>query len=107
MLRDGGAAEIHLRISAPPIMHPCHYGIDMSTREEMIAHGRSTAEIAAELRCDSLHYLSLAGVYEAVGATRATHCDACFTGEYPLAGSDEATGKYSLEEEQVLPLVEA
>jgi len=98
MLRDAGAAEIHMRISAPPIKHPCHYGIDMSTREEMIAHGRSTEEVAKELGCDSLHYLSLAGVYEAVGATRATHCDACFTGEYPLAGSDGAGGKYSLEE---------
>jgi amidophosphoribosyltransferase len=107
MLRDAGAAEIHMRISAPPIKHPCHYGIDMSTREEMIAHGRTTAEVAAELGCDSLHYLSLAGVYEAVGATRATHCDACFTGEYPLAGSDGAAGKYSLEDGQPLPLVGA
>ena len=67
MLRDAGAAEVHMRISAPPIKHPCHYGIDMSTREEMIAHGRTTEEVAAELGCDSLHYLSLAGVYEAVG----------------------------------------
>ena len=100
MLRDAGAAEIHMRISAPPIKHPCHYGIDMSTREEMIAHGRTTEEVAAELGCDSLHYLSLEGVYEAVGATRATHCDACFTGQYPLAGSDGAAGKYSLEEER-------
>ncbi len=111
MLRDAGAAEIHMRISAPPIKHPCHYGIDMSTREEMIAHGRSTEEVAAELGCDSLHYLSLAGVYEAVGATRATHCDACFSGEYPLVGSDGAKGKYSLEEGQLpvppLPLVRA
>ena len=111
MLRDAGAAEIHMRISAPPIKHPCHYGIDMSTREEMIAHGRTTEEVAVELGCDSLHYLSLEGVYEAVGATRATHCDACFTGEYPLAGSDDAAGKYSLEDghEQTptLPLVSA
>jgi amidophosphoribosyltransferase len=108
MLRDAGAAEIHMRISAPPIKHPCHYGIDMSTREEMIAHGRTTEEVAAELGCDSLHYLSLAGVYEAVGATRATHCDACFTGDYPLAGSEEAAGKHSLEEGQrPLPLVRA
>ena len=61
MLRDAGAAEIHLRISAPPIKHPCHYGIDMSTREEMIAHGRTVEEIAAELGADSLHYLSLRG----------------------------------------------
>jgi amidophosphoribosyltransferase len=87
MLRDAGAAEIHMRISAPPIKHPCHYGIDMSTREEMIAHGRTTDEVAAELG------------YEAVRASRATHCDACFTGEYPLAGSEGAGGKYSLEED--------
>jgi amidophosphoribosyltransferase len=98
MLRDAGAAEIHMRISAPPIKHPCHYGIDMSTREEMIAHGRTTEEIAAELGCDSLHYLSLAGVYEAVRGNRTTHCDACFTGDYPLAGSETAAGKYSLED---------
>jgi amidophosphoribosyltransferase len=111
MLRDAGAAEIHMRISAPPIKHPCHYGIDMSTREEMIAHERTTEEVAAELGCDSLHYLSLAGVYEAVRGTRATHCDACFSGEYPLAGSDGAGGKHSLEEgeagEPPLPLVRA
>ena len=105
MLRDAGAAEVHLRISAPPIKHPCHYGIDMSTREEMIAHGRSVAEVAAELGADSLHYLSLAGVYEAVGAPRAEHCDACFSGEYPLAGTETASGKFALEHE--LPLVRA
>jgi amidophosphoribosyltransferase len=112
MLRDSGAKEVHMRISAPPIKHPCHYGIDMSTREEMIAHGRTTQEVARELGCDSLHYLSMAGVYEAIGGTRETHCDACFTGEYPLQGSDGAAGKYSLEEEQAptgpaLPLVRA
>ncbi|MGH2880436.1 MAG: amidophosphoribosyltransferase [Solirubrobacteraceae bacterium] len=97
MLRDAGALEVHMRISAPPIKHPCHYGIDMSTREEMIAHERSVDEIAAELGCDSLAYISLEGVYEAVGGERATHCDACFTGEYPVKGSDGAQGKYALE----------
>ncbi|HEX3692865.1 MAG TPA: amidophosphoribosyltransferase [Solirubrobacteraceae bacterium] len=97
MLRDAGASEVHMRISAPPIKHPCHYGIDMSTREEMIAHERSVAEVAAELGCDSLAYISLAGVYEAVGGERASHCDACFTGEYPVKGSDGAQGKYALE----------
>ena len=103
MLRDAGAAEIHLRISAPPIKHPCHYGIDMSTREEMIAHGRTVDEVAAELGADSLHYLSLEGVYEAVGGSREAHCDACFSGDYPLAGTEDALGKYALE----LPLVRA
>jgi amidophosphoribosyltransferase len=97
MLRDAGASEVHMRISAPPIKHPCHYGIDMSTREEMIAHERTVDEVAEELGCDSLAYLSLEGVYEAIGATRATHCDACFTGEYPVKGSDGAQGKYALE----------
>jgi amidophosphoribosyltransferase len=103
MLRDAGAAEIHLRISAPPIQHPCHYGIDMSSREEMIAHGRTVEEIADELNADSLHYLSLDGVYEAVGVSRDSHCDACFSGSYPLAGTEDANGKYALE----LPLIRA
>jgi amidophosphoribosyltransferase len=69
----------------------------MSTREEMIAHGRSVDGVAAELGADSLHYLSLEGVYEAVGGTRETHCDACFSGEYPLAGTEDANGKFALE----------
>ena len=98
MLRDAGALEVHLRISAPPIRHPCHYGIDMSTRQEMIAHDRSVPEVARELGADSLAYLSLEGLYEAIGSGRDTHCDACFTGEYPLERSDGARGKYALEE---------
>jgi amidophosphoribosyltransferase len=106
MLRDAGAAEIHMRITAPPIRHPCHYGVDMSTREEMVAHGRTVEAIGRELKCDSLAYLSLDGVYEAIRSTRETHCDACFTGEYPLAGTDgAANGKFALESE--LPLVRA
>ena len=104
MLRDAGAAEIHMRISAPPIRHPCHYGVDMSTTQEMVAHGRSEEEIAAELGCDSLRYLSLEGVYEAIRSTRATHCDACFSGEYPLERTQSANGKYALEE---LPVVKS
>jgi amidophosphoribosyltransferase len=98
MLRDAGASEVHLRISAPPIRHPCHYGIDMSTRQEMIAHDRTVAEVARELGADSLAYLSLEGLYEAIGSTRDTHCDACFTGEYPLERTEDARGKYALEE---------
>jgi amidophosphoribosyltransferase len=106
MLREAGAAEVHMRISAPPIRHPCHYGIDMSTREEMVAHDRSVEEIARELDCDSLAYLSLKSVYEAIRSDRSTHCDACFTGEYPLDGTDgRASGKFALERE--LPLVRA
>ena len=104
MLRDAGAAEIHMRISAPPIRHPCHYGVDMSTTQEMVAHGRTEEEIAAELGCDSLRYLSLEGVYEAIRSTRETHCDACFSGDYPLERTESANGKYALEE---LPVVKS
>ncbi|MEA2456536.1 MAG: amidophosphoribosyltransferase, partial [Thermoleophilaceae bacterium] len=102
MLRGAGAGEIHMRISAPPIRHPCHYGIDMSTTQEMVAHGRTEAEIAAELGCDSLAYLSLDGVYEAIRSTKETHCDACFSGNYPLARTDGANGKFALEELAVI-----
>jgi amidophosphoribosyltransferase len=97
MLRNAGASEVHLRISAPPIRNPCHYGVDMSTREEMIAHNRSIEEIADELEADSLAYLSIAGVYEAIGGDPSEHCDACFTGNYPLGDPDEANGKFALE----------
>ena len=103
MLRDAGAREVHLRISAPPIRHPCHYGVDMSTREEMIAHDRTVEEVAREIGADSLAYLSLDGVYDAVGTPRGVHCDACFTGEYPLGDGGEGDGKYALEE---LPVVQ-
>jgi amidophosphoribosyltransferase len=103
MLRDAGASEVHMRISAPPIRNPCHYGIDMSTREEMIAHNRSEDEVAAELGADSLAYLSLDGVYEAIRGTRATHCDACFSGDYPLENTGETQSKDAFE----LPLVRA
>jgi amidophosphoribosyltransferase len=98
MLKDAGAKEIHLRISAPPIRHPCHYGIDMSTREEMIAHNRTVEEIATELGANSLAYLSLEGVYEAIGSPAESHCDACFTGNYPLGDDGEGNGKFALEE---------
>ena len=98
MLRGAGALEVHMRVSAPPIRHPCHYGIDMSTSEEMVAHGRSVEEVAHELGCDSLAYLSLEGVYEAIRGDRGGHCDACFTGDYPLARTESANGKFALEE---------
>jgi amidophosphoribosyltransferase len=101
MLRDAGATEIHMRISAPPIRHPCHYGIDMSTTDEMVAYDRTEEEVALELGCDSLRYLSLEGVYKAIRSTRATHCDACFSGDYPLKRTE--SGKFALEELPVVP----
>jgi amidophosphoribosyltransferase len=98
MLREAGAKEVHLRMSSPPIRHPCHYGIDMPTSEEMIAHGRTIEDVAAVVAADSLAYLSLDGVYQAIGSGRETHCDACFTGDYPLEGTELANGKHALEE---------
>ena len=107
MLRDAGAAEVHMRISAPPIKHPCHYGIDMSTREEMIAHGRTADEVAAELGCDSLHYLSLEGVYQAVGPAR-DPLRRVLHRRLPARGTAEAGGKYALEPgEESFDIVEA
>ncbi|MBS1844685.1 MAG: amidophosphoribosyltransferase [Actinobacteria bacterium] len=103
MLRKAGAREVHMRISAPPIRNPCHYGVDMSTREEMIAHGRTIDEIADELDCDSLAYLSMEGVYEAIGGSPEDHCDACFSGRYPLGDPEDANGKFALEDIAVIP----
>ena len=74
----------------------------MSTKQEMVAHDRTVEEIAEELHCDSLAYLSLDGVYEAIRSTRETHCDACFSGDYPLERSDHANGKFALEELAVI-----
>ena len=101
MLRDAGALEVHLRISAPPIRFPCHYGVDMSTREEMVAHERTIDEIADHVGADSLAYISLDGVYEAVGTPAEDHCDACFTGRYPLGEGNG--GKFALEQLATVP----
>lgn len=103
MLRDAGAEEVHLRISAPPIRNPCHYGVDMSTREEMIAHRRTVDEIAEHVDADSLAYLSLEGVYEAIGTPAEDHCDACFTGRYPLGDNGSGNSKFALEEIETIP----
>jgi amidophosphoribosyltransferase len=83
LLRQAGAAEVHLRIASPPVTNPCFYGIDTPVRKELIASSHSVEEIAAYLRADSLHYLSLAGLLEATGEAD-RYCNACFTGDYPV-----------------------
>jgi amidophosphoribosyltransferase len=103
MLRDAGAEELHLRISAPPIRNPCHYGIDMPPREEMVAHGRTIDELTEYVDADSLAYLSLEGVYEAIGTAPEDHCDACFTGRYPLGDGHSGAGKDALEQLATVP----
>ncbi|MBL8877938.1 MAG: amidophosphoribosyltransferase [Phycisphaerales bacterium] len=84
-LRDAGAKEIHLRVASPPIRHPCFYGIDFPNREELIANQRSVDEIRAYLGVDSLHFLSLAGMLASVAPPGDRFCNACFSGDYPIA----------------------
>jgi len=84
MLRHAGAKEIHLRICAPPIRHPCFFGVDMATRWELIAAQKTVPQICDFVGADSLGYLSVPGLVEAVGLPRDTFCLACFTGDYPV-----------------------
>jgi len=82
MIRDAGAREVHLRISAPPTRWPCYYGIDTPVRSELIAASHTVSEIARYVTADSLAYLSREGMHEAAKAEARSFCDACFTGEY-------------------------
>lgn len=84
MLKNAGAAEVHVRISSPPVAWPCFYGIDFPTRAELITNTMNVEEIRDSLGADSLGYLSLEGMYEAIGLPLHTLCTACFTGEYPV-----------------------
>ena len=84
LLKGGGAREIHLRICAPPIMWPCHLGVDLPTRRELLAANRSVHEIRDFLGADSLGYLSHESLVEAVGIPRDNVCMGCFTGRHPI-----------------------
>lgn len=84
MLRGAGAAEVHLRITSPPITDPCYYGIDMATRAELIGADLDVEQIRAFVDADSLHYLSLDGLIDAVPQPAERLCAACFTGSYPI-----------------------
>lgn len=84
MMRDAGAREVHMRISCPPTIAPCYYGVDTPTREELIASHQSVESIREYLGADSLGYLSLQGLLDAVGDPQQNrHCTACYTGQYP------------------------
>lgn len=91
MLREAGAAEVHIRISSPPILWPCYYGIDMAERDELIAANHTPEEIAAHTGADSLAYLSLAGLQRAIGRPADGFCRACFTGDYPIGVPGSST----------------
>lgn len=83
MLRNAGAIEVHMRVTCPPIVHPCFMGVDMPTHEELIAHNLCVDEIREQLGADSLHYLSLEGMMHAIQSKNG-YCNACFTGKYPF-----------------------
>lgn len=83
-LRDSGATEVHMRISSPPVTHPCFYGIDTDSQDQLIAATKSVAEIAAHIGVDSLAYLSQEGMLRATRSDSSRFCTACFTGDYPI-----------------------
>ena len=84
MVRAAGAAEVHMRISCPPTLSPCFYGIDTPTKKELIASSHTVEEICKYVEADSLGYLSLPGLIRAVGGKSSEFCTACYTGQYPI-----------------------
>jgi len=93
MVRAAGAAEVHMRISSPPTTHSCFYGIDTPERGKLLAARHDVAEMASLIGCDSLAFISIDGLYRALGHVRRDpeapyFCDACFTGDYPIALPD-------------------
>lgn len=98
MVREAGAKEVHMRISSPPTTHSCFYGIDTPLSEELLAHSKSVENIRAFIGADSLSYISLDGLYKAVGEQDGRnnkspqYCDACFTSDYPVELTDNNEG---------------
>ena len=103
MLREAGAAEVHVRISSPPVVWPCFYGIDFATRAELMAGNRSVEEIRASLGADSLGYISLDELIAATNQRKDRLCRACFDGEYPIPVEESARGKHLLEPSARVP----
>ena len=97
MVREAGASEVHLRIASPPTTHSCFYGVDTPERSKLLAAKMAVADMAAHVGAESLAFISIDGLYRAVGAARRdndnpNYCDACFTGDYPTALTDQENG---------------
>ena len=92
LVRAAGAKEVHMRISGPPTVSPCFYGVDTPTKKELIASDHSVEEIRKTIEADSLAYLSLEGLLRAVNAEKNEFCSACYTGDYPLALTEAMPG---------------
>ena len=84
LVQRAGAKEVHLRVCAPPLKHPCHLGVDMATYRELIAANNSIEEIRQFVGADSLGYLSVEGLLKAAGGETDSHCTGCFTGNHPI-----------------------
>ncbi len=94
MLREAGAREIHMRIASPPTRHSCFYGVDTPERAKLLAAQMNVAQMADYIHADSLSFLSIDGLYRALGdderdEAQPQHCDACFTGQYPTRLTDQ------------------
>jgi amidophosphoribosyltransferase len=98
-LRRAGAKEIHMRVSCPPIRHPCFFGIDFPTPTELIANGRTVDQIREFIEVDSLAYLSLDGMLSCMSKTPQNYCTACWSGKYPIPVDTQLT-KFGLERHQ-------
>jgi amidophosphoribosyltransferase len=97
VLREAGASEVHLRIVSPPIRWPCFYGIDMSTRDELVAASHDVEAIAELIGADSLAYLSLEALVASTEAPKGSFCRACFDGHYPVPVGELEPSKFALE----------
>jgi amidophosphoribosyltransferase len=101
MVREAGASEVHMRISCPPTLSPCYYGVDTPNKSDLIAAQMSVAEICRFIEADSLGYLSLEGMLEATSISRDSSCVACWTGRYPTQITREAETQFAREHEPV------
>src|SRR5690606_1964247 len=93
MMRDAGAREVHMRIASPPTRHSCFYGVDTPERGKLLAHKMDVAQMCAFIHADSLAFVSIEGLYKAIGESRRNgdipqYCDACFSGDYPTTLTD-------------------
>ncbi len=100
MMRSAGAAEVHMRIASPPTTNPCYYGVDTPQRSELMAANMDVEAMRREIGVDSLAFLSIDGLYRAMGeesrdAESPQHCDACFSGDYPIALTDQEDGTHT------------
>ena len=94
MLREAGAKEVHVRVSAPPFLHPCYFGTDIPSEDQLLAHGRTIEEIRERIGADSLAYLRMERLSQL--AEGLPVCRACFSGDYPVAPpAEDIRGEYT------------